>query len=74
MKDKLNKKNIKSIISIIGTFLFIGLCTVGIIKAAASYNYGSAVPSQKLYFANRKEVFSIFEAEFEAILHKKWHW
>lgn len=68
MKDKLNKKNIKSIISIIGTFLFIGPCTVGIIKAAASYNYGSAVPSQKLYFANKKEIFSIFGAKSEVFL------
>ena len=50
MKDKLTKKNIKSIIVIIGTLLLIGLCTVGIIKAAASYDYGSAVPSQKLYY------------------------
>lgn len=68
MKDKLTKKNIKSIISIIGTSLFIGLCTVGIIKAAASYNYGSAVPSQNLYFANRKEIFSIFGAKSEVFL------
>ena len=49
MKDKLNKKNIKSIIAIVGTFLFIGLCTVGIIKAAVSYDYGSASIAGKVY-------------------------
>ena len=49
MKDKLNKKNIKSIVAIIGALLFIGLCTVGIINAAASYNYGSANKSAKIY-------------------------
>ena len=68
MKDKLTKKNIKSIVAIIGALLFIGLCTVGIINAAASYNYGSAVPSQNIYFANRKEIFSIFGAKSEVFL------
>lgn len=62
------KRNIKKISVILGIILFIGLCTGGIIKAATNYNYGSAVPSQKLYFANRKEIFSIFGAKSEVFL------
>lgn len=56
-------------ISVVLAFMFIaGICTAGIINAAGNYNYGSAVPSQKLYFANRKEIFSIFGAKSEVFL------
>lgn len=61
-------KNTKRLMVVVAVVLLAGLCTAGIINAAGNYNYGSAVPSQNLYFANRKEIFSIFGAKSEVFL------